>query len=206
MTVSKTFYPSALGARQQFAPNNAYALNIADGLCAQTGILGGGATKYIDVLTFLDSGGVSIHDAIPEGSTLLHTYIGIKGGRSVALNASLTSNFVFGGNIFSIDATYSSCATSLEQEIEADRFHLTITLDALRNETFICYGKAVNASAYLCTYYIDEIFIRIEYDPPVVPESGGSCQVSDTFSLFCVIVEWLKRKARRKRFLFVILG
>lgn len=177
MTI-KTFYPSALGARQEYSNDN-NILGVPDATCA-TAPCFGGVTKTEDVTTFLDSGGISIADAIPAGSTLNHAYIGLHGSYSV-LNVLLAQNAkirktgdanVYGATNSPANLTCPALGVS-NAEVQIDQFHFVFTMEDYRTQNFACWVEAVNGSAGLATFYCDAVWIRIDYTAPAVAAAGG---------------------------------
>jgi len=176
MTI-KTFYPSALGARQDYT-NGANMLGVPDAVCATKPVLAG-QTKYEDVTTFKDSGAVLIADAIPAGSTLNHAYIGLHGSYSV-LNVLLAQNAkiqktgdanVYGATNAPANLTCPALGVS-NAEVQIDQFHFVFTMEDYRTQNFACWVEAVNGSAGLATFYCDAVWIRIDYTAPAVAAGG----------------------------------
>jgi len=177
MTI-KTFYPSALGARQDYT-NGANMLNVPDAVCAYKAVLAG-QTKYEDVNTFKDSGAVLITDAIPAGSTLNHAYIGLHGSYSVdslllGQNAKIRKTGdanTYGATSPHGNLTCPALGVS-NAEVEIDQFHFVFTMEDYRTQNFACWVEAVNGSAGLATFYCDAVWIRIDYTAPAVAAAGG---------------------------------
>lgn len=172
----KTFYPSILGTRQDYT-NGSNMLGVPDATCAYKAVLAG-QTKYEDVKTFLDNLGKTIAEAIPQGSTLQHAYIGIHGNYSIA-SASLAQNAkiqkVGSGGIWAATSpvgNYGCPALGVSnKEEEIDAFHFTFTMEDYRTENFSFWVEAVNGSTGLATFYCDAVWIRIVYtEPPTEAE------------------------------------